>query len=147
MIKLVTIPALTFDIDGYPPITVRRGSGLDLHVMHADAEFAPFVVHFKRHRVPVVDGWGFKQVTRWSWSVGWQHGHNNAHVTYIHMDGKPIDSYESCRIDALTMAAAWLSTDDKQRFVDQQWRRVYGLREAERLRRGIARVVDTFGLA
>lgn len=145
-IRLVPpISTTTFEVDG-EPVIVRRGDGLTLLLMRSTSDRAPFVVHFKRRRVPVVNGWGYTQVTRWTWGVGWQHGSHGHHVSYILSQGKPIEDYTECRIEALTMALAWMRADDPKAFLDQEWRRRYGLKEAERLRRGIADMVETFGL-
>lgn len=145
-LHLVALPTLTIELDGLPPAILRRGSGLDLHLMRSETEHAPFDIHFHRRRVPVVDGWGFKHVTRWNWSIGWRHGREMREVSCIGNEGEPFADYAACRLDAITMAVAWMHSDDPKRFLDDQWRRQYGLQEAERLRRGIARVIETFGL-
>lgn len=133
VLKIVPKRTLAVDLDGERIALERLPGQGNFRLLDDRGERLPFVIHAKRQTRQIVDGWGFKKVTRWTWSVGYQDG---AYVSYVY-DAELLDDRAEAIRRATEAALAWVAAPDRKEHLAQHWRRQMGLREAERLRRGI----------
>lgn len=141
--RLTIVPLKTIEIqtDSGAVTVERMGLGFDYRLLSGKADRLPFVIHLKRTRVKVVDGWGFKDVTKWRWSVGWQKSRKC--VSYVHNDAPT--SFTDALSNAVAMALAWSIDDKPGEFLAQEWRRSMGLATAQRYLRSVAELEQAIG--